>query len=57
MARSCRFPKQDLLQALDEYELRVFDTGSAQPRHAEAPGEPEGNAVAAPTGGRPPVLG
>jgi hypothetical protein len=51
--------KQDLLRALDElgYELWVFDTGSAQLRHAEAPREPEGNAVAAPPGWRPPVLG
>jgi FkbM family methyltransferase len=51
--------KEEVVQTLDEldYELWVFDAGSAQLRPAEMPGEPEGNAVAAPRGWRPPVLG
>jgi FkbM family methyltransferase len=51
--------KEDLVQALDGigYELWVFDAGSAELRRAELPGEPEGNAIAAPRGWRPPVLG
>ncbi len=51
--------KEDLVRALDGlgYELWVFDAGSAQLRRAEVPEDPEGNAVAAPRGWRPPVLG
>ena len=45
----------DLLTGLD-YELWVMDGGSAQLRPARLPLEPEGNAVAAPRGWRPPVL-
>ena len=51
--------RQDLVQALDAlgYDLWVFDADSAQLRRAEGPDEPEGNAVAAPRGWRPPALG
>jgi FkbM family methyltransferase len=51
--------KEDLTRALDElgYDLWVFDAGSAQLRRAEPPREPEGNAIAAPRGWQPPVLG
>jgi FkbM family methyltransferase len=51
--------KDDLVSALEGfgYELWVFDTASAQLRPAELPREPEGNAIAAPQGWRPPLLG
>jgi FkbM family methyltransferase len=51
--------KQDLVQALGElgYELWAFDAGSAQLRRANLPLEPAGNAIAAPPGWCPPVLG
>ena len=51
--------KEDLVHALVDlgYELWVFDAGSAQLRRPELPGEPEGNAIAAPRGWQPPVLG
>jgi FkbM family methyltransferase len=51
--------KADLTAVLEGfgYELWVFDGGSGQLRRAQPPGEPEGNAVAAPRGWRPPVLG
>jgi FkbM family methyltransferase len=50
--------KQDLVHALGElgYELWVFDADSAQLRRANLPLEPEGNAIAAPRGWRPPLL-
>ena len=51
--------KEDLVHALVDlgYELWVFDAGSAQLRRPELPGEPDGNAIAAPRGWQPPVLG
>jgi hypothetical protein len=51
--------KQDLLDVVADigYELWVFDGSSAELRPAERPSEPEGNAIAAPRGWRPPRLG
>jgi FkbM family methyltransferase len=51
--------KADLMSVLEEfrYELWAFDGGSAQLRRAQLPNEPEGNAIAAPRGWRPPLLG
>jgi FkbM family methyltransferase len=50
--------KRDLVELLADlgYELWVFDAESAQLRRAVLPAEPEGNAVAAPRGWRPPTL-
>ena len=50
--------KADLLAIVRElgYELWVFDRETAQLRPARAPAEPEGNAVAAPSGWTPPGL-
>jgi FkbM family methyltransferase len=50
--------RNELVRALGElgYDLWVFDDHSAQLRPAELPAEPDGNAIAAPRGWRPPDL-
>lgn len=55
---SQRRTKQDLLDIVEEvgYELWVFDRQTAQLRPPLLPDEPEGNAVAAPSGWSPPPV-